>query len=253
MPEPLKVSTKPLPTAFDYHINHRPNIPIESIFGSQGPGIFQQRAAALAIKLFVCIDYFLLLLLSQAGSCHTSFIDSPNPRWIMAADYQKRWNVMVNPGKSGRITPLANSYKLMQQNHTTEPNTRLNLTVPAYLNIVAHNNPVFKHAVMPDVYANHKKVIISYLRSFTSMDTRMYCNLLTNNIVVSDYESPYLVIDTQTKYLGRASDYAIGKQMVVFSNRDIFANYNIGVEHSTGTNRDCAVNNTIGPNRHPLS
>jgi hypothetical protein len=235
MPEPLKVSAKPLLTAFDYHINHCPHIAIESIFGSQGPGIFQQRAAALAIKFFVCLKYFLLLLLSQAGSYHTSLIDCPNSRRIVPAHYQKRWNVMVNPGKSGRIAPLADSYKLMQQNHTTEPNTCLNLTVPAYLNIVAHNNPVFKHAVMPDVYANHKKIIIPYLRSFTSMDTRMYCNLLTNNIVVSDYESPYLVIHTQTKYLWRSSDYAIGKKPVVFTNFDIFSNHNIGVEHCTGT------------------
>jgi hypothetical protein len=235
MPEPLKVSTKPLLTAFDYHINHIPHIPIEFIFGSQGPGIFQQRAAVLAIKFFVCLNYFLLLLLSQAGSCHTSLIDCPNSRRIMAADYQKRWNIMVNPGKSGRIAPPADSYKLMQQNHPTEPNTRLNLTVPAYLSIVAHNNPVFKHTVMADVYANHKKIIIAYLRSFTSMYTRMYCNLLTNNIFVSDYESAYLVIHTQTKYLWRSSDYAIGKKTVVFSNFDIFANHNIGVEHCTGT------------------
>jgi hypothetical protein len=142
---------------------------------------------------------------------------------------------MVNPGKSGCVAPLAESYKLVHSCHAAKPGAGLNLAVPAYLHTVAHNNPVFKRTVMPDVYTNHQKIIIPYLRSFPSMDTRMYCNLLTNNIVVADYEPSYLVIHTQTKYLWHSSDYAISKKVVVFSNRYIFSNHNIGVEHCTGT------------------
>jgi hypothetical protein len=63
----------------------------------------------------------------------------------------------------------------------------------------------------------------------------MYCNLLTNNIVVADYEPPYFVIRTQTEHLRPAANYAIGKKVVVFSNRDIFANHNIGLEHGPCT------------------
>jgi hypothetical protein len=195
MPEFLKISAEPVFVALDYHINHCLNVFIEPIFLSQSSCVLQQRATP-TIEFLVSLAYVLLLLFRKACSGQTSLIDAAHFRRIMTAHNQKWGNIVIDARKARRLAPFANGHKLMQQNHTTQPDAGLNPAVPAYLNVVAHNDFVFQYAVVADVHANHKQIIISYRCYLVRVYTRMDCHLLANDVPVSDHKAPEFGIGT---------------------------------------------------------
>ncbi len=58
---------------------------------------------------------------------------------------------MVNTRQACSITPLAKRNKLVNRYHAAKPDARFDLTVSADLGIVADNDLVLKHAVMPQL------------------------------------------------------------------------------------------------------
>ena len=130
---------------------------------------------------------------------------------------------MIDSRKTRRIAPLADSYKLMQLNHTAKPDTGINFAMAAYLHIVAHNNFIFKYAVMPDMYTDHKQILIADFRRTVFMHTRMNCYLLTNDIIITYHQPSKLTIRIGSEDLRFSTDRAVGKKLIIFPDLDILA------------------------------
>jgi hypothetical protein len=220
--------------AFDYRINHSLNIFIEPVLLGQGLCILQQ-CAALAVELLVRLDYLLLLLLTETCSHQTTFINAPNPRWIMTADNQKWHNIVINPGKARCVAPFANCNKLMQSHNPAKPGAGLNLAVPAYVHTITHNDLIFDRAIMSDMHSNHKQIIVSYFRKTSLIKTLMDCHLLTKGIVITYHKPAYLVIRTQTQFLRPAANHTISTKAIASADIDIFANNYISIKHCVST------------------
>jgi len=163
----------------------------------------------------------------------------------MAADNQKRRNIMIYTRKTGCKAPSANSNKLVQQNHAAQPGAGPNPAMAAYLNIITQNNPVLNHAVVPDMNAYHKQIIAAHLRRFARMHTRMNCHLLANRVVVANDKPADRSVRIQTDYLRPAAKRAVGEKVIVTTQLDIPAYHNIRVENSARPDRNTFVNNTI--------
>jgi len=172
--------------AFGYAVNYSPNIFIEPVILRQSICILQQ-CARLAIELPVRFEYLLLLFVIKTGSVQASLINTPNPRWIMSTDSQKRRNIPSNPSQSRHERPLTYGNKLMCPSQTAEPNTGLNLAVTPYLHKVTHDNLIFKYAIVSNVSTDHNEIIVSIFRYCARTNTGMDCYLFVNDVSITHY------------------------------------------------------------------
>jgi hypothetical protein len=95
---------------------------------------------------------------------------------------------------------------------------------------VAENDFVFKDTIVAYMHANHNQIRIADFGEGVVVHTRMNSNLLANCVVVADYQAADLGVGAKIEYLGLAAYYAIGKQMITFSDTDVFINDDIGFE-----------------------
>jgi hypothetical protein len=153
----------------------------------------------------------LLLLLTQTRPHQSTLVNTANSGRIMPADNQKRRNIVIYTGHTRSIAPFAHRYKLMQQNHPAQPNTRLDFAMSAYLNIVAQYNFVFDYTVMPDVHTNHKQIVTANLRTLARVYARMNRYLFANYVIITYHKSTNLTIRAKIQYLRRPPYHAISK------------------------------------------
>jgi hypothetical protein len=102
--------------------------------------------------------------------------------------------------------------------------------MPAYVHTVAHNNLIFKYAIVPDMGADHNEVIVPHFRHSVRMHTGVDCHLLAERVSVTYYKPADSGVRPQSQYLRPASKRAIGEKAVVLAYPDIALNDHIGIE-----------------------
>jgi hypothetical protein len=80
------------------------------------------------------------------------------------------------------------------------------------------------------MHANHNQIGIAYPGKGVVVHTRMNSNLFANCVVVADYQAADFGVGAKIEYLWLAAYYAIGKQMITFSDTDVFVNDDISFE-----------------------
>jgi hypothetical protein len=152
-------------------LDHFADVFVDAVFGSECLRIFIERSAA-AVEFFVGLHYTYLLRVVEPGAFEAAFIDAPNHRRI-AADNNKGRDVMRDAGKTGSIDPFADGHELMNAHHAGKPDAGSEMAVAADLAAIAHDDLVFKDAVVADVSADHDEILIADARPFAFMHTRM--------------------------------------------------------------------------------
>jgi hypothetical protein len=138
----------------------------------------------------------------------------------------------------------------MQSNEAAYPGPGFNLAMPAQVHTVAHNNFIFKHAIVSGVCANHNEIIITYFREAIGVHTWMDCYVLAKDVSVANDKSAYFPAATEGEHLRSASDYTEGKEMIIFADLDIAVNDHICIKDVAAVKRNTAANHTIRPNNN---
>jgi hypothetical protein len=86
---------------------------------------------------------------------------------------------------------------------------------------------------MAYMHANHNQIGIADFGEGVVVHARMNSNLFANRVVVAYYQAADFGVGAEIEYLGLAAYYAIGKQMITFSDTDVFINDDIGFEDGT--------------------
>ena len=93
---------------------------------------------------------------------------------------------MIDAAHAGGVTPFAYSAELVNQNHTAKPYAFFDLDVAADLAVIAHDNFVFKNAVVADMHAYHQQILVAYNGVFIFVHTCVNGDIFPKDIIVSN-------------------------------------------------------------------
>ncbi len=72
-------------------------------------------------------------------------------------------------------------------------------------------------------------------------------NLFADGVVVADYQAADFGVGAKIENLGLAADDAIGKEMITFSDSDVFINDDIGFEDGPFADDGAAADKAVRP------
>jgi hypothetical protein len=124
--------------------------------------------------------------------------------------------------------------------------------VTAYLREITEDDFVFKNTIVAYMHANHNQIGVTDFGEGIVVHTRMYSNLFATCVVVADYQAAYFGVGTKIEYLGLASYHAIGKQLITFSDADIFTDDDIGLENCPFADNRAGVHKAMRPDYNAL-
>jgi hypothetical protein len=125
----------------------------------------------------------------------------------------------------------------MQQDNPRKPHACFDFAMAAYLSEVAKNGFIFNDAIVTDVDAYHKQVLITNFCAAVVVHTGVNGGLFADTVVVADYQAAELGIGFEIENLGNAPDDAVGKEMIAFTDLDVSVDYDVGFED--GPFADC--------------